>query len=261
MALNTGAAGSQDTRALLTQLQGQNAPGNAQNQQQYNLGQDAINNVGANLASTDAYQQAMSGYQAQNLGLSEQGLGIKQTGLTQQGAQSAAQQGFEQQGYNIQQGQFPEQSAEAALAYQNQVMQTQGGQAISGTQNTVGGKQQVSTQAQQYGFQQQDIARAQALSQLGQQSEQSGYGYSQQQLANAQKNLSLNAQANGLSEQQIATMLNYGQSQAGQGAAQNIIQLLAGQGDNALAGLQGTAAGLSAAGSSAGFNALAGIGQ
>jgi hypothetical protein len=255
---NTGAAGSQDSRALLGELGSAVAPTTAQGQVQYNLGQEQLGLINQNLSTTEAYNQAMSGYQAQNLGLGEQGLGIQQLGLQQQGAQNQAQQGYEQQQYALNQTQYPEQSAEAALAYQNAMQQNQGSQAISGTQNTVGGKQQTSTINQNYGFQQQDIARAQALSQLGQQSEQSGYGYSQQQLSNAQQNLSLNAQANGLSEQQLLTMLNYGQSQAGQGAASSLVQLLSGQGTNALGQVENTGSALSTAGFAGGFNAVAG---
>src|SRR5262249_479906 len=79
---------------------------------------------------------------------------------------------------------------------------------------------------QQYGFSQQDIARAQALSQLGQQAEVSGYGYSQQQLSNAQQQLALSAAANGISQQQMMTMLNYANQQAGVGAQPHVIALL-----------------------------------
>lgn len=259
---NSGQTGTyaQNESSLLGQLQGSIAPQTANAQLQYNLGQNQIGLQNTELGQSSAYSQAMSGYQAQNLGLSEQSLGIQGLGLQQQGAQSAAQQGIEEQQYGLQQGQYPEQSAEAALAYQNAMQQTQGGQAISGTQNTVGGKQAVSTEQQQYGFQQEDIARAQAQSQLGQKSEESGYQYSNEELANAQKNLSLSAQANGLSEQQMMTMLNYGNTQQAEGAQGNILQLLSQQGNNALGNLSNVGAGLSPIGFSAGVNAQAGVG-
>lgn len=247
-------------QALLGQLTGAAAPQTANAQTQFNLEQQQYNEVNPELAQTVAYNNAMEGYQSANLGLSNQGLGIQQLGLQQQGAQSAAQQGIEQQEYGLQQGQYPEQSAEAALAYQNAVMQNQGGQAIGGTQNTVGGKAQTSTLQQQYGFQQEDINRAAALSALGQQSEESGYQYSNEELANAQAQLALSGQANGLSGQQMATMLKYGNAQAGQGAQQNLIQLLSQMSSTAAGNLTSVGAAISPIGFGAGVNALAGQG-
>lgn len=257
---NTGAAGSTDQQALLGQLTGAVAPQTAETGLQNTLTQDQINLVGPELQDTTAYSNAMAGYNQAGLQNQAQGIGISQLGLQQQGAQNQAQQGYEQQGYNIQQGQYPEQSAEAALAYQNTLQQTQGGQAISGTQNTVGGRQQVATNAANYGYQQEDINRAQQLSQLGQQSEESGYGYSQQQLQNAQSQLGLSASANGLSQDQLMTMLNYGNTQAGVGAQQDVISLLSQQGENSLSGLGTSGAALSSIGFAGGVNALAGVG-
>lgn len=257
---NAGQAGSNDQKSLLQQLSGAAAPQQAGAQLQYNLGQDALGLQNSELTQGQAYNQAMAGYNSQNLDLSNAGLGISQTALTEQGANTAQQQGIEEQQYALQQGQFPEQSSEAALAYQNTMMQTSGAQAIGGTANTVGGRQQVATNAQNYGFQQEDIARSQAQSQLSQQGEEAGYQYTQEQLANAQSNLNLSAKANGISAQQMLTMLNYGNTQAGQGAAQNIIQLLSQQGGNATAGLSGEGAALSPIGFAAGVNATAGQG-
>lgn len=246
---NSGQTGTQaatDTNSFLQQLLGEAAPQLAAGQAGINATQGQLGLVNPELNSELAYNQAMSGYQAQNLGLSEQGLGISQLSNQQQQQQASTQQGFEQQEYNTTQ-------AEAALAYQNAVMQNQGGQAISGTQNTVGGKAETNTLAQNYGYQQQ-------LAGLGQQSEQSGYQFSQQQLQNAAQNLQLNAQANGISQQQLLTMLNYGQQQAGVGAAQNVIGLY-GQLGQEEAGQAGTAAqALSQLGFSSGINALAGTG-
>ena len=257
---NTGQAGSSDQQALLGQLSGAAAPAAADSQLQYNLGQQQLGLQNTELGQSQAYSQAMAGYNAQNLGLSEQGLGISATGLQQQGAQSAQQQAIEEKQYGLQAGQFPEQSAEAALAYQNTMMNTSGQQAIGGTANTVGGKAQVATNAANYGFQQEDIARSQQQSVLGQQGEEAGYQYTQEQLANAKQNLGLSAQANGLSEQQMLTMLNYGNTQAGEGAESNIIQLLAQQGSNAEGGLSNEGAALSPIGFAAGVNATAGVG-
>jgi hypothetical protein len=257
---NTGEAGSADQQALLGQLTGAAAPTAAEGQLQYNLGQQQLGMVAPETQESIAYNNAMAGSQQAGLQNQAQGIGISELGLQQQGAQNAAQQGFEQQGYALQQQQFPEQSAEAALAYQNEVMNTQGSQAISGTQNTVGGKAAVATNAANYGFQQEDINRAQQQSALGQQSEESGYGYSQEQLQNAQSNLGLNAAANGLSQQQLMTMLNYGNSQAAEGAQQDIIGLLSGLGSTATGNLGTEGSALSSIGFASGINSLAGVG-
>lgn len=257
---NTGQAGSTDQQALLNQLSGTVAPQTAETGIQNTLGNDQLGLVGPELQDQTAYNNAMAGYNQAGLQNQAAGIGISGLGLQQQGAQNAAQQGYEQQGYALQQGQYPEQSAEAALAYQNTMMQTAGGQAIGGTQNTVGGKEQVATNAANYGYQQEDINRAQQLSALGQQSEESGYGYSQQQLQNAQSQLSLSAQANGLSEDQLMTMLNYGNTQAGVGAQQDIISLLSQQGENSLSGLGTAGAALSSIGFASGLNVLTGAG-
>jgi hypothetical protein len=258
---NSGAAyTAQNQSALLGQLTGTVAPQTAEGNVQNTLTQDQLGLVNPELQDSTAYNNAMAGYNQAGLENQAAGIGISGLGLQQQGQQNAAQQGVEQQEYGLQSGQYPEQSAEAALAYQNTMQQTAGGQAISGTANTVGGKQQVATNAANYGYQQQDIARAQALSGLGQQSEESGYGYSQEQLANAQSQLGLSASANNLSEQQLMTMLNYGNTQAGEGAQQDIIGLLSqlGQGELGQVGTAGSA--LSSIGFASGFNALAGAG-
>jgi len=258
---NTGAANTNaaNEQALLNQLQGEAAPTTAAGQLQYNLGQNELGLVNANVSQQQAYNNAMTGYDAQNLGLTEQGTAISGLGLQEQGAQNTQQQGLEQQEYGLQSGQYPEQQAEAALAYQNTMMQTAGGQAISGTANTVGGRQTVATNAANYGFQTEDIARSQALAGLGQQSEESGYQYSGEELQNAQANLALSAQANGLSEQQMLTMLNYGNTQAGESGAQDIIQLLSQQGSTASGNLSSVGSALSPIGFAAGVNAQAGI--
>lgn len=245
---------------LLQQLLAGAAPQLASGDLQLALGQQQLSLYGPEVGAQQAYNTALAGYQGQQIGLSNQKLGIQQTALQQQGAQQQAQQGFEQQQYGLQQGQYPEQYAEAQLAYQNAMMNTQGQQAISGTQNTVGGKQDISTLNQNYGFQKQDIARAQALSQLGQQSELSGYQYSQEQLQNAGQQLNLMAQANGISQQQMLTMLNYGNQQAGLGAQQDIISLLSSMAGTAGGQVSAAGAALSPIGFASGANALAGQG-
>jgi hypothetical protein len=248
--ISTTLTGKQVTTAdpqkeLINAMMGGAAPALAEGQFQYQLQQNQLGQFAPEVASTQAYNQAMTGYQAQNLQLSQAGLGLQQQALGQKGAQQAAQQGYEVQGYNIQQGQYPEQSAEAALAYQNAMFNARSNQAISGTTLTEGGKRDINTLQQQYGFSQQDIARAQALSQLGQKAELSGYGYSQQQLQNAQQQLALSAAANGISQQQMMTMLNYANQQAGVGAQQDVISLLSQMGQTALGNINTAGAALS----------------
>ena len=221
--------------------------------------QQQLSLLPSELQQAQAYNQAQAGYQQAGQQISAQQIGLSQLANQQQQAQAATQQGFETQQYNIQQGQYPEQYAQAQLAYQNAMRNTQGGQAIGGTQNTVGGKADINTLNQNYSFQLQDIARSQALSQLGQQSEVSGYGYSQQQLQNAAQNLALNAQANGLSQNQLISMLNYQQAQTGQSFANQALQLYGQLGQEELGqlGTAGSALSLYGFGGS-GLNTVAG---
>lgn len=253
---------SGNLESLLNQLTGSVAPATANAQFQYGLGQYELGQVNPQLGATTAYNNVMAGYSGQNLALSEQGLGIQQTALGQQGAQNTQQQALEEQQYRVSSGQYPEQQAEAALAYQNALRGTQGAQAISGTQNTVGGQADVSTLGQQYEWQKQDINRAQTLAGLGQQSEEAGFQYSEEQLANAKANLALNAQANGLSEQQLVTMLNYQNQQAAQGAQQDIIGLYSNLGSIASGQVSNLGGNLGAIGlaNASGINTLAGVG-
>jgi len=246
---------------IVNTLLGQAAPQLAEGQFQYQLQQNQLGQIGPELQATQAYNQAMTGYQGQNLQLAQQGINLQGQALQQKGAQQAAQQGFELQGYGIQQGQYPEQYAEAALAYQNALFNARSSQAISGTTLTEGGKRDINTIQQQYGFSQQDIARAQALSQIGQQSELSGYGYSQQQLQNAQQQLALSSAANGISQQQMMTMLNYANQQAGVGAQQDITSLLSQMAQTGLNNVQTAGAALSNLSfASGGPNVIAGAG-
>ena len=70
-------------------------------------------------------------------------------------------------GYGVQATQYPEQQAEAALANQNAVIANRDSAAIGGVTDTTSTKRTASTQAQQYGWQQADIYRAQQLAALG----------------------------------------------------------------------------------------------
>lgn len=194
--------------------------------------------------------QETAQYNAQQLGLGEAGLGItaeqnqiQQQGLAAQLGLSGAQQGIEEQQFGLSMQQYPEQQAQAALANKNAVQALSSQGAISGTLGTEGHKQAVSTQTQQYGWQQADISRAQQNAQLGQKSEEAGYKYSVGDIARSQQNLQLAAAANGLSYEQMVSQFGQAQSQLGQGGGleQLYTQYLAQQGSQ-LQGL-GTAEG------------------
>ena len=225
---------------------------------QYGLLGQQLGLANTGLSQANTYNNVMAGYQQGQLGITAQQQGIQRTGLGQQGAQQQAQQGFEQQQYGLAQTQFPEQRAEAALNYQNAMKNLTDSAAASGTSNTQGQQRAQSTETAQYGFQTQDINRAQAQSQIQQQAEQSGFQYSQQQLANASQNLDLMAKANGMSQDQVLTMLNYGNQQQGQQTAQDVLGILSQMGQAGVANQQQLEASLSQAGFSGGINALAG---
>lgn len=169
--------------------------------------------AGAETGLGNAYLTAQNQLAQGQLGISEQQLGIQGQGLAAQEALAGTQQGIEQQQYGLSMQQYPEQQAKAQLGFNTQQEALAGGSAASGALNTKGAGQAASTQLQQYGWQQQDISRAQQQAVLGQQSELAGYGYQQGQFGRAQQNLSLMAKANGLSEQQLVEQLNYGIAQ------------------------------------------------
>lgn len=159
---------------------------------------------------------------AQELAYSEAGLGInqEQNAISQQGNAAQlgllnTQWGLENQEYGLQQQQYPEQQAQAALQHQLNVagMQDQG--AISGTLNTQGYGRQKSAEAQQYGWQQADISRAQQLAQLNQQGSAAQYQYNVGDLARAEQNLQLAAQQNGISYDQLQSQFAAGLNQIG----------------------------------------------
>jgi hypothetical protein len=200
----------------------------------------------------------MSGYQGSQLQLAGEKIGLQQQGQQIQTGANVAQQGIERQQYGLQQQQYPEQYAQAALQYGTNQQNLQGQEAASGTLNSGGSKQQQQNLFANYGWQQQDIARAQGLSQLGQKSEEIGYGAQQQQAGLAQKNLSLAAQANGLSEQQLNDQLTYSLAQNKQAGIQSTGQLLAQMGNLAAGDVSTEAAALLPIGYGAGVNFAAG---
>lgn len=244
-------------QAALQQLLSQVGPTVAADQATEANYQQQLGALPAQIGQTDAYQQAMAGLQQGQLGLSEQGTALQGQSLQLQEGLSGQQQGIEQQQYGLQQTQYPEQQAEQALSYKNQQQSLQGGLAASGALNTGGSKQQQSTLAQQNTWANQDIARSQALAGLGQQSEQAGFNEQQGQFGIAQQNLSLSAQANGLSEQQLVDQLNYGLAQNQESGIQSAGQLLAGMGSLASGDVSTEATALAPIGYAGGVNLLA----
>jgi hypothetical protein len=210
------------------------------------------------LAQTDAYQQAMAGFQQASLGIEGQKLGLQGESLGIQNQANQQQQGIEQRQYGLQQTQYPEQYAEAAFNYGQNSKQLQGSLAANGTLNSGSSGTQQNALAQNYAWQQQDIGRAQGLSQLSQQSEQIGYGAQQAESGIAQQNLSLMAQQNGLSEQQVAEQLQYGLAQNQQSGITSTNQLLAQMGNLAAGDVSTTATALAPIAYASGLNPIAG---
>ncbi len=147
-------------------------------------------------------------------------LGEEQTTLAEQTnlAKTLAgrqQQGIEQAQYGITSTKYPQEQAQAALAYKNTQLANQRGAAASGTTGTTGAHEAQSTAKANYGWRSATIYRQQQLAALGQTSEQVGYGLSQEQLANSSQQLALTAQKQGVSYQQLISQLGYGLSQVG----------------------------------------------
>lgn len=164
-------------------------------------------------------------YNAQQLGINEAGLGIaqgqnalQQQGLAAQLGLTQQQQDIEQQQYALNQTQYPEQLAEAALSNQNAVIGNRDAAGIGGVTDTTSAKRTASNQAATYGYQQQDINRSAENAALGQKSEEAGYQYSLGDIARSQQNLQLAAAANGLSYEQMVSQFDQGVSQSGQNA-------------------------------------------
>jgi hypothetical protein len=228
-------SGTTAQQAAINQLSSQAGLGVAADQAGYALDYQQLASLGDQQQQADAYAQAMSGFKGSELQIAGQKIGLQQTGLQEQMAASAAQQGIEQKQYGLQQTQYPEQYAEAALNYMTSQRGLQGQLAANGVLNSGGSTIQQTNLAQNFAWQNQDIALAQGLSQLGQQSEQIGYNAQQQQQQLAQQNLTYAAQANGLSEQELNEQLNYQLAQNKQSGIQSAGQLL-GQMGNLAAG-------------------------
>lgn len=196
-------------------------------------GQQAL--VGPQVASQSAYSNALAGIQSGQYGIQQQQTGLQLAEGQQQGAQNVAQQGIEEKGYGLQQGAIGIQGQELGVQQQQQNLSynnalrsqqdagaAQGSLYTHGQSSAMGTLKTSDTLANQSLGLQNSLLNNQSQSEANtQQGEESGYAYNQQQLQNAQANIGLIAKANGLSNQQALTMLNYQQQQAGiQGAAQ-----------------------------------------
>lgn len=200
-------------------------------------GQQAL--VGPETQQNVAYANALAGIQSSQYGIQQQQTGLQSLENTQQIAQNASQQGTEQAGYNLQQGaigiqgqELGNQQQQLNLNYNNALRSQQDQGAASGSTYTHGQSSAISTLGQQQSLQSGALGLQNSLlnnqSQAAantQQGEVSNYLFGQQQLGNNQTNLGLIAQANGLSNQQALTMLNYQNQQAGVQGAQQSAQL------------------------------------
>lgn len=202
--------------------------------------QQQIDLIGPTTAAEVGYSNALAGIQSSQYGITQQQNQLQQTENSQQIAQNSTQQGIEQQNYGLSQAniglqgqQLGVQQQQSTLAYNNALTGQQDAGAASGTTNTRGQKNAISTLGQNYalgnqslGIQNSELFNQLQSAQNTQIGEQSGYEFNQQQLGNAQTNLGLVAQSNGLSNQQALTMLNYQNQQAGLQGQQQGAQLL-----------------------------------
>lgn len=226
-------SGSPNTlQSILGQLEGATAPTQALSELQTALAGNQYNLAGSQygLTTTNLEQQAAN--QEAQLGISGQQLGIQGQGLASEAGLLGTTTALEQKEYGLQQQQYPEQLAEAALNFGANQQALTGNFAASGASDTVGARTQQNLLSQNYGYQQNDINRAQQLSQLQQQGTTAQQQYSAGDLARQQQNLALVAESNGLNQQEVAEQLGYGLSQAGLDYQQAMPQLL-----NSLSGI------------------------
>jgi hypothetical protein len=227
-------------------LAGQAAPAAAQGALGSALGSASLGMVGPQEGVASSELEANSGYDLANALLGEQGIGLQEQGLGAQTATQAKQQGLEEAQYGVSATQYPEQQAEAALANKNAVIANRDSAAIGGVADTTSTARTASTQAQEYGWQQADIYRAQQLAALGQQSEEVGYQGQQATDANQMQQLELAAKGAGLSGEQAMSQLGFGLNALGYGASpEQYLSTTAqaqGAGASALAGLGSQAA-------------------
>jgi hypothetical protein len=191
-------------------LSGQYAPAEAQAGLAASLGSAQLGTVGQALGVQSAELENTTGYDFANALLGYQDTGLQSQALASQGATAAAQQGISNAEYGVSATQFPEQMAEAKQQFQTAQQGQQDQGAASGTTNTQGQKAAEANLASNYGWQQADIYRNQALAALGQQSSEVGFGGTEEQIANARQQLGLSAQGQGLSAQQASDQLKFG---------------------------------------------------
>ena len=168
-----------------------------------------------NVAESAASQNLGALFGLEQAGIGENQLGIQGQQLANQAQGLQTQQGFTTAEYNLNQQQYPEQLAEAALQNKQATLALNAQQATTGTSLTEGGKLAQSAQKQQYGWQQQDINRAQQLAGLQQQAGLAGTQTSLSDIALSQQNLEQTAQANGVSVQQLLAQWQQGLQQLG----------------------------------------------
>lgn len=230
-----------------------------------------LNLVGPETAQASAYAGALAGIQSSQYNITQAQNTLQQQGNTQQLAQNTTQQGIEEKGYGLSQGAIGIQGQELGvqqqqlnLNYNNALRSQQDAGAAQGSLYTHGQSSAISTLGQNQALSSQALglqnsllnnqSQAAANTQAG---EESGYQFNQQQLANAQQNLGLIAKANGLSNQQALTMLNYQQQQAGLQGQQQTLQLLSQLGSTASNDESNVGAALSLQGFAGGINTLA----
>lgn len=182
--------------------------------------------VGPQLGQTEAYNNALGGYSTAQYGVTQEQNALSQQENSLQSGTNAAQQGFEEQGYGLQQAAFGLTAQQQAQANTQALQGISSSGVANGTLNTIGQGRNVSNQNSAYALQQQQLANSQQQSQASQGSEEAGFAGGQQQLQLAGQNLGLIAQANGISQNQALTMLNYGNQQAGATAQSDILGLL-----------------------------------
>lgn len=205
---------------------------------------------------SNAYTQAMAHFTLQQLGIRGQQIGLQQQTNTAEQQLAQLQNQLEQQQYGITIQKFGTERKAATLAHQNALLQFHGREAASGTQGGTGARLQAQTIATQYKMQLAGITRAQQMATLGQKSTLASQQFTAGQLQRASQNLSLLAQANGLSEQQVQTRLNYALQQNQLSAARTTTQLL-GQLGQVWQGEEASAAQAASLGAYAGMNVVA----
>jgi len=195
----SGLASSNPNQALEAAEQGTVAPQVAGAALQYAGIENQLGMVTPELAQQNAYQSQMAGFQLGGLGLSQQQTALQQAGAEQQ--------------YGFQQQQFGQEQQQNQLNFQNQLQSLVGGQAASGALNTQGSKTQQGTLGQEAAWQQQTLQGQEALS--------------QGDFARAMQNYQIIGEQNNLSAQEVQARLQEASLTGGEGAAQNIDQLVA----------------------------------